>query len=297
MSDPTSPPRPSESRETHDPAETSEAPSTPPAPTEVASPLDRVVVVLDHPQNVVNIAAVIRAMKNMALGRLRLVNPGDFDPWRIEGIAHRSEDIIESAQVFGSLEEALADCVWVVGSSARSRTANRNYVRPREAAAKLIDAAEGGPVALLFGREDRGLDNAALDLCHNIAVIPTNPDYSSLNLAQAVMVIAYEVFLASGEGDAPLPRGRRATAPATREDLELAYRALEGGLHRIEFFKARKAESVLRTLRTTLARADLDHRESRLFAAIGFEIGHYLDRTMGAGEASRDEESGGPDTD
>lgn len=260
-----------------------------------ASPLDQVVVVLDHPQNVVNIAAVIRAMKNMALSRLRLVNPGDFDPWRIEGIAHRSEDIIESAQVFGSLEEALADCVRVVGSSARSRTANRNYVRPREAAENLVAAAHGGPVALLFGREDRGLDNAALDLCHSIAVIPTNPNYSSLNLAQAVMVLAYEVFLASGEGDAPLPRGRRATAPATREDLELAYRALEDGLHRIEFFKARKAESVIRTLRTTLARADLDHRESRLFAAIGFEIGHYLDRTTEAERPIEKEATASPE--
>ena len=273
-------------------------PPTPAAPVEGSSLLDRVVVVLDHPQNVVNIAAVIRAMKNMALSRLRLVNPGDFDPWRIEGIAHRSDDVIESAQVFASLEEALADCVRVVGSSARSRTANRNYVRPRQAAANLLAAAESGPVALLFGREDRGLDNAALDLCHSIAVIPTNPHYSSLNLAQAVMVLAYEVFLASGEGDAPLPRGRRATGPATREDLELAYRALEDGLHRIEFFKARKPESVLRTLRTTLARADLDHRESRLFAAIGFEIGHYLDRALEVDRTVGDAPSAPPyDTD
>jgi len=279
---------PSSSPDAPEAPETSTSPASGDTPSS-SSLLNEVVVVLDHPQNVVNIAAVIRAMKNMALSRLRLVNPGDFDPWRIEGIAHRSEDIIESAQVFASLEEALADCIRVVGSSARSRTANRNYVRPREAAANLLAAAQDGPVALLFGREDRGLDNAALDLCHSIAVIPTNPDYSSLNLAQAVMVIAYEVFLASGEGDTPLPRGRRATVPATREDLELAYRALADGLHRIEFFKARKAESVIRTLRTTLARADLDHRESRLFAAIGFEIGHYLDRTT---EAGREPEGG-----
>jgi TrmH family RNA methyltransferase len=269
-----------------------------PSPPEASSLLDRVVVVLDHPQNVVNIAGVIRAMKNMALSRLRLVNPADFDPWRIEGIAHRSDDLIEAAQVFGSLDEALADCVRIVGSSARSRTANRNYVRPRQAASNLLAAAQDGPVALLFGREDRGLDNAALDLCHSIAVIPTNPAYSSLNLAQAVMVLAYEVFVASGEGDTPLPRGRRATGPATREDLELAYRALEDGLHRIEFFKARKPESVLRTLRTTLARADLDSRESRLFAAIGFEIGHYLDRALGERDAgaSGDEPAPPPDS-
>jgi len=251
--------------------------------------LDRVVVVLDHPQNVVNIAAVIRAMKNMGLRRLRLVNPAEFDPWRIEGIAHRSTDLIEATRTFETLTDALADCVRVVGTSARGRTANRNYVRPREAAANLLDAGGSGTVALLFGREDRGLDNAALDLCHSIAVIPTDPDYSSLNLAQAVMVLAYEVFLASGEGDAPLPRGRRATSPATREDLELTYDALEKGLDRIEFFKARQPEAVLRTLRTLLARAELDRRESRLIAAIGFEIGHYIDRTFDPEDAVGDD--------
>jgi TrmH family RNA methyltransferase len=241
--------------------------------------LDRVVVVLDHPQNVVNIAAVIRAMKNMGVRRLRLVNPAEFDPHRIEGIAHRSSDVIEDTEIFDSLDEALADCVRIVGASARSRTAVRNYTRPRNAARSLLEAAPDGNVALLFGREDRGLDNDALDLCHAIAVIPTDPAYSSLNLAQAVMVILYEVFLASDEGSQPLPRrGKRANGPATREHLEHMYGALEMGLDRIEFFKARKSQSVITTLRTVFARAGLDIRESRLIAAIGFEIGHFMDR-------------------
>ncbi|HSG49731.1 MAG TPA: RNA methyltransferase [Longimicrobiales bacterium] len=241
--------------------------------------LDRVVVVLDHPQNVVNIAAVIRAMKNMGVSRLRLVNPAEFDAYRIEGIAHRTTDVVDDAEIFDTLEEALADCVRIVGASARSRTAVRNYVRPRRAAADLLEAAPEGNVALLFGREDRGLDNDALDLCHAIAVIPTDPRYSSLNLAQAVMVLLYEVFLASDEGERPLPRrGRRANAPATREHLEHMYGALEQGLERIEFFKARKSQAVITTLRTVFARADLDIRESRLIAAIGFEIKHFMDR-------------------
>lgn len=241
--------------------------------------LDRVVVVLDHPQNVVNIAAVIRAMKNMGVSRLRLVNPAEFDAYRIEGIAHRTTDVVQDAEIFDTLEEALADCVRIVGASARSRTAVRNYVRPRKAAADLLEAAPEGNVALLFGREDRGLDNDALDLCHTIAVIPTDPRYSSLNLAQAVMVLLYEVFLEADEGQRPLPRrGRRANGPATREHLEHMYGALEQGLERIEFFKARKSQAVITTLRTVFARADLDIRESRLIAAIGFEIGHFMDR-------------------
>ena len=243
--------------------------------------LDRVVVVLDHPQNVVNIAAVIRAMKNMGVRRLRLVSPAEFDPYRIEGIAHRSDDVVEAAEIFGTLEEALSDCVRIIGASARSRTAVRNYVRPGKAAESLLDAAPDGTVALVFGREDRGLDNDALDLCHAIAVIPTDPRYSSLNLAQAVMVLLYEVFLASDEGNRPLPRrGRRANGPATREHLEHMYGALEQGLERIDFFKARKSQAVLTTLRTIFARADLDIRESRLVAAIGFEIRHYFDRLV-----------------
>jgi len=253
--------------------------------------LDRVVVVLDHPQNVVNIAAVIRAMKNMGVSRLRLVNPAEFDAYRIEGIAHRTTDVVQDAEIFDTLEEALADCVRIVGASARSRTAVRNYVRPRKAATDLLEAAPEGNVALLFGREDRGLDNDALDLCHTIAVIPTDPRYSSLNLAQAVMVLLYEVFLAADEGQRPLPRrGRRANGPATREHLEHMYGALEQGLERIEFFKARKSQAVLTTLRTVFARADLDIRESRLIAAIGFEIGHFMDRLEKALRGDRDPE-------
>ena len=109
-----------------------------------ASPLDNIVIVLDHPQNLVNIAGVVRAMKNMGLGRLRLVNPLEFDAWRIEGIAHRSEDLVETTQIFQSLPEALADLTWVVGTTARARTAQRNYGRPRELAPSMVDQAGPG---------------------------------------------------------------------------------------------------------------------------------------------------------
>lgn len=242
--------------------------------------LDRVVVVLDEPQNVVNIAGVVRAMKNMGLSRLRLVRPADFDPHRIEGIAHRSEDVVEAAEIYDTLEQALADTVHVVGTSARARTANRNYIRPRPAAERIVGRAVDGSVALVFGREDRGLENADLDLCHDVAIIPTDPEYSSLNLAQAVLVLAYEVFLRSEASDQGLPSGRRATRPATRDELEQMFGALRDGLGRIDFFKARKPEAVLRTLRTVLGRSTLDQRESRLIMAIGYEIGHYIDRNL-----------------
>lgn len=241
--------------------------------------LDRVVVVLDHPQNVINIAGVIRAMMNMGLSRLRLVEPDEFDPYRIEGIAHRSVPLIEATRILPTLEEALADCVFVVGTTARPRTANRNYVRPRALAPEMLERAAEGPVALVFGREDRGLTNEALDLCHRVAIIPTDEEYSSLNLAQAFLVLAYELHLAAESGGPPLPEGRRATRPATQGELEGMFAALQGGLGRIEFYKGtRRAEAVIRTLRTILGRADLDRREARLIQAIGFEIGNYMDR-------------------
>ena len=251
-------------------------------------------MVLVEPQNVVNIAGVIRSMKNMGVRTLRLVRPGDFDPWRIAGIAHRSEDLIEATEIFDTPEDALADCVWVVGTSARARTAQRNYARPRDLAGGIVDRTSRGRTAIVFGREDRGLSNEVLDLCHAVAIIPTDPDYSSLNLAQACLVLLYEVFLAAEEGPDELPRGRRSTRPASTSELEEMYAALENGLGRIEFFKAREPISILRTLRTLLGRAEPELREARLVQAIGFEIGHYLDRksrqnlTFGTQESSDD---------
>ncbi len=248
------------------------------------SPLQNVVVVLNEPQNLVNIAGAVRAMMNMGLKRLRLVRPAEFDAWRIGGIAHRSEEVTDQAEIFETLPEAVKDATFVLGTTARARTAHRNYVRPRDVGGKVVDHAQGGTVALLYGREDRGLDNDALDLCHAVAVIPTDPDYSSLNLAQAVLLLTYEIFLsAEGEWD-PLPRGRRSTRPATVEELENTYAALADGLHRIEFYKAREPAAILRTLRTVISRAEPDLQEAGLLRAIGFEIGKYLDRLEETGQ-------------
>jgi len=250
--------------------------------TTISSTLDNIVVVLDHPQNVVNIAGVIRVMKNFGLGRLRLVNPDEFDAYRIEGIAHRSTDLIEATTIHETLEDAVADATYIVGTSARRRTAGRNYTRPDEAGQLVAKESAHGTVAILFGREDRGLTNEGLDLCQAVSIIPTDAEYSSLNLAQACLVHAYEVFLAVGAFDEELPQGRRSTRPPTQKELETTFQALQAGLGRIEFFKARKPAAVMRTLRTIVGRAQPDLRESKLLAAIGFEIGHYIDRKLEA---------------
>lgn len=256
------------------------------------SPLDDIVVVLDHPKDLVNIAGVVRAMMNMGLSRLRLVRPDEFDPYRITGIAHRSDEVVETIEHFDTLEEAVADAVFVLGSTARGRTAQRNYVRPGEIAPQLLEKVAEGPVVLLFGREDRGLTNQGLDLCHSVAIVPTNPEHSSLNLAQAVLVVAYEIFLASEASDQELPEGKRSTRPASSEEMEKMYDALRDGLERIEFFKARRPAGVMRTIRTLLARAEPDLREARLVQAVGFEIGNFLDRHLPrAGEDDTGSES------
>ncbi len=254
--------------------------------------LSRVVVVLDHPKDVVNIAGVIRVMMNFGLSSLRLVEPDEFDAYRIEGIAHRSTPLIEAATLHDTLEDAVADCTWVVGTTARARTAGRNYTRPGDVSDELVEKTAEGRVAIVFGREDRGLSNEALDLCHAVVIIPTHPDYSSLNLAQACLVMAYETFLAAEDAPEELPRGRRATRPPTAEELEQTYRALEEGLAAIEFYKAREPAAVMRTLRTLVARAEPDLRESRLLAAVGFEIGHFVERLRNATETRPASDSG-----
>lgn len=220
-------------------------------------------------------------MKNFGLVDLRLVRPDEFDAYRLEGIAHRTADLIEACEIHDTLDAALADATFVVGTTARARTAGRSYLRPREAAEAIASRVAQGSeerVAVLFGREDRGLTNEDLDRCHAVTVIPTTPEYSSLNLAQAALVLAYEVFLAMDGGVEELPRGRRATRPPTQEELEQTFDAIADGLARIDFYKARKPEAVMRTLRTIISRAEPDLREARLLAAVGFEIGNYLDR-------------------
>ena len=260
-------------------AATDVAAASPPADN---TPLSNVVIVLDQTKDVVNIAGVIRVMMNTGLSRLRLVKPDAFDIRRIDGIAHRSRDIVAATEFYETLPEAVADSTYVVGTSARTRAAERNTARPRAIAPAVVERAHDGPVAILFGREDKGLSTDSLDLCHEVIGIPTDPGHYSLNLAQACLIVCYELLLAAGspEQAAPPASGKkcRATTPATHQDLEAMYAALDDGLQRIDFYRARQAAAVLRTLRTLLGRAEPSLREAKLVEAIGFRIGHHLDR-------------------
>lgn len=237
-----------------------------------------IIVVLHEPQDLVNIAHVVRGMKNFGVRDLRLVSPREYEAYRVEGIAHQTQDVLARVRTFDSLEEALADCVHIVGFTARGRTAKRNLQRPRDAAAEVLALADGAPVALLFGREDKGLSNDALDRCHRVVTIPSDPSYASLNLGHAVIIMLYELALARGAEERPFKAPRRPSQPAEAAELERLFVDVARALHAIDFFKTRNADGVMRTMREIAHRAPLDAREVKLLRAMAIEVTKYGER-------------------
>jgi TrmH family RNA methyltransferase len=237
------------------------------------APGERFVIVLNRTQDVVNIATTLRAMMNMGLTRLRLVAPDDFSAYRIAGIAHGAEPLIERIEFFDTLDGALADATLVVGTTARRRAASYLWAHPRDAAPALLahDATADRPVAIVFGREDTGLLNDELDRCDRLLVIPTSALNSSLNLAQAVLLIGYELFLAT-ELQTALPRPKKDAGPPTTIEKQALFEQLDAALRAIDFYKGKNPEAIMRTVRAVLRRADIDAREAALFRAMGIEV-------------------------
>lgn len=157
---------------------------------------DNIRVVLVNTSHPGNIGATARAMKNMGLKHLYLVDPRDFPSGVATGRAVGAADILESAVVTGTLEEAVSDCGLVIGASARSRRLPWPLLSPVQCAQKVVEEGGNNQVALVFGREDSGLSNEELQLCHFHVHIRSDEEFSSLNLAAAVMVITYEVRMA-----------------------------------------------------------------------------------------------------
>jgi TrmH family RNA methyltransferase len=240
--------------------------------------LDNVVVVLYEPQNPINIAATIRAMKNMGVSRLRLVRPVEYDPYRLEGIAHGTNDVIERIERFAEFDQAVADCRRVLGFTARRRSAKWRFIDPRVAAEELLADAADGIVAMVFGREDSGLPNDILDRMHAAVVIPTT-EHASLNLAQAALIGLYELHLAAGDATRWIAPAKKSAPLPTAEHFELAYADIERGLAAIEFFKTRNVELIMRSVRSLLFRGKPDARELSLVRAMGIEVVRYLERT------------------
>jgi TrmH family RNA methyltransferase len=235
-------------------------------------------VVLYQPKDPINIGTTLRAMRNMGLSHLRIVEPAADDLWRIRVAVPRSEPEIQAIQRFSSLAEALHDVQHTVGLTARARKANYSVSSPREAASTLISRAAEGKVALLFGREDSGLPNSALTLCHAYITIPANPDYSSFNLAQAVLIMAYELFLAVREQPVRFSESKRSFPLADSRQLEGMYQQIEETLWGIEFIKTQTSRGIMRSIRHIFSRTELDEREVRILRGIFHEVIKFLRR-------------------
>ncbi len=206
-----------------------------------------------------NIGAVARAMKNMGLNDLVLVRPKIFPDAEATARASGAEDVLENATVVGSLAAAIKDCVFVAGASARSRSLTWPYMEPRECAARFQELSKQGVVAAVFGPEKSGLSNTDLDHCDTLLTIPTDPDFSSLNLAMSVQVFTYELRMAAMGGkpahyehDAPL---------ATSDELEYFYTHLEKVLTDVDFLDPENPRHLMRRLRRLFIRAQVDRNE------------------------------------
>jgi TrmH family RNA methyltransferase len=242
-----------------------------------ASRLDNIVVVLHQPQDHINIAATVRAMKNMGVARLRLVQPVEYEPERLEGIAHGTRDLIDMIEHFDRFDDAVAGCVRIVAFTARRRAAKWRVTDARAGAVEILQAAEQGDVALVFGREDSGLPNEILDRANQVVIIPTT-EHASLNLAQAAMLALYELHMAAGDATRTLPPPRKDAPPATHEQLEQYFEDMQRSLEAIEFFKSRNVEHIMRTVRSLTLRAAPDARELSLIRAMAIEVIRYLER-------------------
>lgn len=222
-----------------------------------------VLVGTTHPGN---IGAVARAMKNMGVSDLALVEPRHFPHKDATARASGAVDVLKNTTVFETLAEAVADCVYTVGASARSRAINWPTLEPRQCAEKLIEENRSGPVAAVFGPEKYGLTNEHLDLCDALLTISTNPDFSSLNLGMAVQVLTYELRAAGVDKDQPV---YEPDAPlATNEDMEHFYTHLESVLTDIRFLNPENPRHLMRRLRRLFIRARPDQNEVNILRGI-----------------------------
>jgi len=230
--------------------------------------LDNIRVVLINTSHPGNIGAAARAMKNMGLSRLVLVQPKNFPADEATFRAASAADVLDAAVVCDNLDEALAGVDLVVGTSARNRRIPWPLQTPRQFSEQLSSAPTRS-VAVLFGREDRGLTNEELQRCAAHVHIPTNEEYSSLNIAMAVQLICYELRMASLGSEAAAAAEQEWDAPwATDEEKQLFYQHLEETLVEIDFLDPVAPRQLMTRLRRLFGRVDLDQMEVNILRGI-----------------------------
>jgi len=245
--------------------------------------LTRIRVVLVSTSHPGNIGAAARAMKTMGLTRLVLVNPRRFPDREADALAAGAGDLLAAASVCASLAEALHGTVAAFGFSARSRDLGHASAGAREAAVELVALADQGDVALVFGREMSGLTNEELIQCGRIVHIPTTPGFSSLNLAQAVQVAAYETWVAASGGAVAR---ERAAPPAPHEDLERFFEHLERVLVATGFLDPAKPRRLMQRLRRLFVRARPEEEEINILRGILTAVETHRSGEGGAGGAA-----------
>lgn len=224
-----------------------------------------VLVGTSHPGN---IGSAARAMKTMGLESLYLVAPERFPAPEASALAAGADDVLQNAQVVPDVRTAIADCGLVVGTTARGRHLPWRIVEPREAALEVAAASQAGTVAILFGAERTGLHNDDLQLCHTLLTIPTGSAYTSLNLAMAVQVVAYEVCLALRDRGTQVGRGEGPVPLASAGDMEKFYEHLEQVLDEIDFKDRNGAGHLMARLRRLFQRTVLDQNEFNILRGI-----------------------------
>lgn len=240
--------------------------------------LSRVRIVLQRPRFPENIGAAARAARNMGIGRLSVVAPEDFDLKRVRMMAtHAAAQVVDDIAHFESLSDALADCGFVVGTTARLGGERQMTLTPAVAARELVSVSRENEVALVFGPEDRGLTNEEIRLCHKLVTIPT-ADFASLNLAQAVMVLCYELYTATLETPAPfVPR------LASRHELDGMYDQLRDILVRISYINPENPDYWLNRLRHFFTRIQLRARDVSIIRGICRQVDWYAGKNYADG--------------
>ncbi len=231
---------------------------------------DKVRMVLVETTHPGNIGAAARAMKVMGLQRLYLVNPQFFPNAEATARASGADDVLAGAIVCASLDEALVGCGLVVGASARLRRLSIPQWDPRQCAESVVRerAAASGEVAIVFGREHSGLTNDELGRCHRLVHVPSNPDYSSLNLAAAVQVIAYELRMASAAGAEAAAESEQQEAPVAADDMARFYQHLQQTLEEIGFLDPENPRIMMQRLRRLFNRARPNDVEMNILRGI-----------------------------
>lgn len=242
--------------------------------------LENIRIILVEPLYGGNVGSVCRAMANSGLKALTLVNPKPLDMGEARMMACHAKHVLDGRRECATLAEAVADCTLVIGTSAREGLYRQHARTPREWAPIILDAAAQGPVALVFGREDKGLSNDELALCNRIIQIPSDPDCPSLNLSQAVLICCYEIFVLADVYQPPEEK----SIPATSELRERMFAIWRELLLKIGFMEPDKADHMMQGIRRLMGRGAVTEDDVRILMGIARQTDWAVDHRPRASE-------------